>query len=532
MARKRKAKKNPCGCAARSNPEPEELPIEPVQVTPGVPAEPSCVNWMKLEIVPSEYEACMAPLRKLGKIEGAKQIYEALRGWYAKQDQEVGVVVLLDVQLNVRGAAEVSRGDRSSTIVPIPDILRVALVDGADGIVFCHNHPTGHSTPSDDDKTSTVALDEACEAVGLFLMDHVIVGRQEYFSFADAGLLTADLVMPAEPEEPQSLPWVEPEAAENPRAYAVGDRVILPAGTSVGMGKLRADTPARIEQLQTASDGSTFYGVSWTDSKGKRRTKWWAPPATENPQVEDRTSGARRGWEHRRERDEAVVTNLDPSLVPLWSRMKGSFRGTPHERYEQFLEYVEEHPSEGVEHLQDDVDARLEAELRRQGFAAENPVVSGVSPAVLEAVLSVAGWPGHTDLSCYSEALIGGYLAVRRGVHGTDSYVLTEKGADVLRRFRLASRARENPRRPVHPEMRPIERGLRGMAQRMVQAEENFINTLMRMGDISKPEAEKVYLTYKKLNVIKTDAVNGVIQVKHGGYLDRDVIRRALEQYP
>lgn len=60
--------------------------------------------------------------------------------------------------------------------------------------------------------------------------------------------------------------------------YAVGDVVTLPKGHKVGMGRLREEVRARIDQTQTATDGSTFYGLEWTDSRtGKRRTTWWAP---------------------------------------------------------------------------------------------------------------------------------------------------------------------------------------------------------------------------------------------------------------
>lgn len=59
--------------------------------------------------------------------------------------------------------------------------------------------------------------------------------------------------------------------------YKVGDRVVMRAGKTVGMGKLREDTPATIEAVDTASDGTPFYRVWWIDKKGKRRTTWWAP---------------------------------------------------------------------------------------------------------------------------------------------------------------------------------------------------------------------------------------------------------------
>jgi hypothetical protein len=59
--------------------------------------------------------------------------------------------------------------------------------------------------------------------------------------------------------------------------FKVGDRIVMRAGTRVGMAKLRADTTATIDQIQTAADGTAFYGVWWIDAKGKRRTTWWAP---------------------------------------------------------------------------------------------------------------------------------------------------------------------------------------------------------------------------------------------------------------
>jgi hypothetical protein len=76
--------------------------------------------------------------------------------------------------------------------------------------------------------------------------------------------------------------------------------------------------------------------------------------------VEDRKQGAYRGWEHRRERDEAVRVNLDPSLWPLWDRIGGQFRGTPEEREAEFLEYVHDHPGESVVSQQADADKKLD----------------------------------------------------------------------------------------------------------------------------------------------------------------------------
>lgn len=73
------------------------------------------------------------------------------------------------------------------------------------------------------------------------------------------------------------------------------------------------------------------------------------------------------------------------------------------------------------------------------------------------------------------------------------------------------------------------EPGLRATAFRMVHAEKTFLKTLMTLGGISESDAEKVLAVYRKNKIVKMDSVNGVMSVKHGAFLDRDVILRALK---
>ena len=77
-----------------------------------------------------------------------------------------------------------------------------------------------------------------------------------------------------------------------------------------------------------------------------------------------------------------------------------------------------------------------------------------------------------------------------------------------------------------------IEAGTRGMATREAQAYDAFLQVLMRQGDISREAAAKVYGVYKKHRVLNTRGVysSGVISVKHGGFLEKDVILRALAE--
>jgi hypothetical protein len=75
----------------------------------------------------------------------------------------------------------------------------------------------------------------------------------------------------------------------------------------------------------------------------------------------------------------------------------------------------------------------------------------------------------------------------------------------------------------------PIEkiRGTKSIAQRIVNAENAFIEVLVNLGSVTKAEAVRAMHTMLKLKVAKMDAVSGEIRVKHGAYLEADVIRRA-----
>lgn len=76
--------------------------------------------------------------------------------------------------------------------------------------------------------------------------------------------------------------------------------------------------------------------------------------------------------------------------------------------------------------------------------------------------------------------------------------------------------------------MNSVTNGLQAVAKRIVNAENNFIEGVMERG-FTLEEAAKVLREYRKLKVVKLDAVNGVYKVKHGAYWDKDVLQKAVE---
>lgn len=84
---------------------------------------------------------------------------------------------------------QVSQGGLSGTIIDVRIILKMALEKLACSIILCHNHPSGNLIPSEADKDITKKIKEAGKHMDIPVLDHLIIGNDAYFSFADEGLI-------------------------------------------------------------------------------------------------------------------------------------------------------------------------------------------------------------------------------------------------------------------------------------------------------------------------------------------------------
>ncbi|MCR5408244.1 MAG: JAB domain-containing protein [Bacteroidales bacterium] len=80
---------------------------------------------------------------------------------------------------------QISKGGFTLTTIDNKQILRHALLLGAQGIIIAHNHPTGDPMPSKADVLATKTLEKACAAVELHLFDHIIISDSSYYSFTE-----------------------------------------------------------------------------------------------------------------------------------------------------------------------------------------------------------------------------------------------------------------------------------------------------------------------------------------------------------
>jgi DNA repair protein RadC len=105
----------------------------------------------------------------------------------AHAERECFHVVLLDVRGRLLRAVQVAEGSLTQCPVSPRDALRPAVREGAHGVVFVHNHPSGDPAPSAEDADLTDRLRAAAEVVGVLARDHVIVAAEGYYSFVEAG---------------------------------------------------------------------------------------------------------------------------------------------------------------------------------------------------------------------------------------------------------------------------------------------------------------------------------------------------------
>lgn len=103
--------------------------------------------------------------------------------------EEVLYVITLNVKNNVTGLFEVSRGSLNSSIVHPREILKRAILNNAASIVLCHNHPSGNPEPSREDIAITSRVKECGNIIGIDLLDHIIIGDENYVSLKDLNCL-------------------------------------------------------------------------------------------------------------------------------------------------------------------------------------------------------------------------------------------------------------------------------------------------------------------------------------------------------
>jgi DNA repair protein RadC len=143
--------------------------------------------FTRLERDPDEYREVLRRARELGPIVGPEAAAWVMMPRAAAEVQECAWIMVLDLYAFLLGVTCVARGAVDHVDIEIPTALAAAVRQGAGAryVILFHNHPSGFADPSEDDARLTWDTEEAASQVGLYLLDHVVLGLDEAFSFRE-----------------------------------------------------------------------------------------------------------------------------------------------------------------------------------------------------------------------------------------------------------------------------------------------------------------------------------------------------------
>lgn len=120
-----------------------------------------------------------------GKFLSSKEIYSYFFPEYSSLKVEIFKVVLLNTKNQLIHGVEISKGSLNQTIVHPREVFNKAIKNSAASLILIHNHPSGDPAPSQEDIALTQTLVKSGQLLGIPVLDHIIIGNGDYYSFAD-----------------------------------------------------------------------------------------------------------------------------------------------------------------------------------------------------------------------------------------------------------------------------------------------------------------------------------------------------------
>jgi len=113
-------------------------------------------------------------------------VFDFMRTDFIGLEQEVFYALYLDSKCRLKLKKKLFIGTLNKSIVHLREIFKWAVKISAESIIVVHNHPSGISKPSGEDKELTRKIKETAELIGIQFLDHLIMANDNYFSFSDS----------------------------------------------------------------------------------------------------------------------------------------------------------------------------------------------------------------------------------------------------------------------------------------------------------------------------------------------------------
>ena len=121
--------------------------------------------------------------RSIMKVEKSEDVYFFLKDDLCYKKNEFFYAILLDTKNVIISKELVSKGTLDASLVHPREAFRPAIKKSAKSVIFVHNHPSGNPKPSGEDYNITRRLVEAGNLLDINVLDHIIIGENDYYSF-------------------------------------------------------------------------------------------------------------------------------------------------------------------------------------------------------------------------------------------------------------------------------------------------------------------------------------------------------------
>lgn len=130
---------------------------------------------------------CQEDIPEEDPIRSSVQIFDRMCHKIGNLDHEQIWMLLLNRQNRITKEFKLTSGTSSASVFDTKKAIKIAILENAEGMILCHNHPSGTIKPSVQDDNLTKNLSDACKIMNIRLLDHIIVTAKGYYSYNDNG---------------------------------------------------------------------------------------------------------------------------------------------------------------------------------------------------------------------------------------------------------------------------------------------------------------------------------------------------------
>lgn len=166
-----------------------ETPVEELEKVPGVGEHVSTLLALTRDISRYYMVNRSSPFRILNTIQ---ECGDFLLPYFVGRRDETVFLLCLDSKCKAICCKEVGSGSVNAANISTRKIVETALAVNATSVVLSHNHPSGFAYPSPEDILTTRRIAVALDAVGILLVDHIVVADDDYVSMVESGQYVPD----------------------------------------------------------------------------------------------------------------------------------------------------------------------------------------------------------------------------------------------------------------------------------------------------------------------------------------------------